>query len=501
MKHSIRAGWVIALKEWTELRRQPGVLVLVVLGPFLVLAAFGLGYRNEELALRTIFVGPADSAYEESIERYAGSIEDYVVPLAFTQDFLAAIEDLREERADVVIVLPPDPAEAVAAGEQSEIAVIHNSIDPIEAIGIEFATEVAVRELNATIVTATLDGLLAGLAELDRSAVELNPLIDDLDQAIQSGDEARIVSSATSLRVGIERVRPVLDVFDSLEGTSAGSEKSESDENDQNSEPGSIDELIVRLDDIAMRTGAADSDLAVLRADLDELSRRADLVLSLDARVLARPFFGDAESLVRQRIRAEHYVAPGATALLLQHLGVVLAALSFVRDERRGILTNYQVGPTSVGSVLVGKLTALSGVVFLAGLAVVFGQVFLVGVPQFGSAPLLVLGIAALSAASVAIGLLLAAISRNELQALQLSMITLLVGLFFSGFLLDLDRIRQPVAWIGMLVPATPAVELMRTVQLRGSRPALGSFALFGLHAALGVGIATLSLRRRWRIT
>ena len=141
--------FVIAMKELKELWRQPKTLVLIVFGPFLVLAAFGAGYRNEEVALRTAFVGPDEGPYEEAIERYSGSIDDYVVPVAFTSNFVLAIDDLKADRVDIVIVLPPRAEAAALEGQQSEIAVIHNSIDPIKQIGIDFATEVAVRELNA----------------------------------------------------------------------------------------------------------------------------------------------------------------------------------------------------------------------------------------------------------------------------------------------------------------------------------------------------------------
>lgn len=422
---AIRTAVVIARKEIVELRRQPAVLALVVLGPFAVLAAFGLGYRNEELSLRTILVGPEDSPYEEALDRYAGSIEDYVVPLAFTSDVFAATEDLRAGRADVVIVLPPSPVSNLLDAERSEIAVIHNSIDPIEQIGIEFAAEVAVRELNATIVTASLDAVLEAAREIDADAA--NEIVRDAVAGV-SNDDGRVALDA------LDRARAIDQTVDDLSAT-----------------------------------------------------------------VLARPFYGETEPLLRKTVRPEHYVAPGATALLLQHLGVSLAALSLVRDDRRGILVDYQVGPTSAGSVLFGKLLSLSVVSFWAGLFVIGGQALVLGVPQRGSWLAIVALLIGVSIASVAVGLALATVSRSELHATQTAMIGLLIGLFFSGFILNTDLFNQPFRSLGLLAPSFPGVTGLRSVQLRGVWPTAGVLVTLLVQAAVAVTFARAMLGRRWR--
>ncbi len=407
---------VIARKELTELARQPKVLLLIVLGPFVVLAAFGVGYRNEEVALRTVFVGPLDSPYEEAVNRYADAIEAYIVPVAFTSDFLAAADDLRADRTDIVIVLPPGVEAATLEGRRSEIAVIHNSIDPIEQIGIDFATEVAVRELNATVVSATLDELLATARTVDN------------------------------------------------------------------------------IVDVQLETRLAPDE----RAELDDVRALVDKVLELEAGTLARPFTGDAESLVRTFVRPEQHVAPGATGLLIQHLGVSIAALSLVRDDRRGLLTDYRLGPASVVSVMLGKLLSLSGITLVAGSLMTSLQVAFLDIPFRGSVLDAALVLIGLATASVSFGLALATLSRSELYATQSAMIVLLIALFFSGFLLDLDRIRPPFDAIANIIPAAPAIAALRNIQLRGTGSG-SAILVLAIQSILGMGAASLLLARRWR--
>lgn len=494
---TMRQAVVVAGKELRELRRQPGVLALVVLGPFLVLAAFGLGYRNEELALRTIFVGAEQGPFEEAIERYADSIDDYVVPLGFTSDLFAATRDLEADRADIVIVLPPAPMKATAEGERSEIAVIHNSIDPIEQIGIEFATEVAVRELNATVVTASLDALLASARSADASGSSLVPLLDDLEKAVATNDEPAVERIAAEIQGQLAAVQPLLDL-----GSLSGAVTSDtgSDDVGDRDEPTSVATIGAYLERVIADPAAAESaDIEELRGEVDRIDEDFATVLALDPVVLSRPFFGDSESLVREPVAAEDHVAPGATALLLQHLGVSLAALSLVRDDRRGLLTDYRVGPVGIVGVLIGKLGALSAVAFGAGALIVAGQTQFLGVPQRGSVGLLASTLALLAVSSVGLGLVLASVGRTELSASQAAMIALLAGLFFSGFILDLDLIREPFRSIGFVVPARPAVSALRTIQLRGEPPVVGDFVVLVTQATVGVVLASTLITRRWR--
>lgn len=480
---------VIAGKELRELARQPWVLAVVVLGPFLVLAAFGLGYRNEELALRTVFVGPTTDRYEEAIDAYAGAIDDYVVPIAFTDDLVTAATDLRADRVDLVIVLPPQPTAGIEEGRRSEIAVLHNSIDPIEQIGIEFATEVAVRELNATVVTAVLDSILRTTSDLDREGASLIRLIEGYRRATEAGDDATAARIAGELAGGVDRMAPALDLFQVQPVTETTP--------DDDDGAASTSQLIEALRLVA--GGRPEAAGLIESQELDDLQRRLELLLRLDATVVARPFTGDAESLVRQSVTPEDYVAPGATVLLIQHLAVSLAALSLVRDRRRGIMTQYQIGPTSVGSVMLGKLLSLSSVGFAAGVLLLALQTQLLGVPLRGSVFLILGYLAALVLASVGAGLVVATISSSELYASQVAMLLLLIAFFFSGFLLDPERVRPPFDSLGALVPATPALEAVRWIQLRGTAPPAATAVLLMAQIAVSLVAASALMTWRWR--
>ena len=58
-------------KELVETIRRPGALVSLVLGPFLIMAIFGLGYNGYRNPLRTVVVVPPDTGLPQNPSDYA----------------------------------------------------------------------------------------------------------------------------------------------------------------------------------------------------------------------------------------------------------------------------------------------------------------------------------------------------------------------------------------------------------------------------------------------
>src|SRR5919202_6793987 len=57
-------------KELTEVRRQPRLLLSLVLGPFLILFLFGIGYAANPQDIRTVVVLPSDSPLTGQADQY-----------------------------------------------------------------------------------------------------------------------------------------------------------------------------------------------------------------------------------------------------------------------------------------------------------------------------------------------------------------------------------------------------------------------------------------------
>ena len=180
----------------------------------------------------------------------------------------------------------------------------------------------------------------------------------------------------------------------------------------------------------------------------------------------------DTQTVVPVPIEPADFFAPSSLALLVQHLAVTFAALSLVRDRELGLFELLRVGPLSSVEILVGKTIAYLLVGLVVGVGLLAASVQLLGVPLAGDAAWAVGSIALVLLASLSLGLLISLVSGSETQAVQWSMLTLLAGLFFGGFFLDLDGLLYPVKALSWLLPVTYGIRLLQDVMLRGIDPA-----------------------------
>ncbi|MCB0197250.1 MAG: hypothetical protein KDJ65_35210, partial [Anaerolineae bacterium] len=80
--------------------------------------------------------------------------------------------------------------------------------------------------------------------------------------------------------------------------------------------------------------------------------------------------------------------------------------------------------------------------------------------------------------------------------AVQYSMIVLLTSVFFSGFLLGLNTLWEPVRVISWSLPATYGILLLRDIMLRGGGLNWPIFAPLLVFGVVLFGLAWWLLRR-----
>ncbi len=435
MSSSPRAGFLRPLiqvfafvrKEMLSVLRQPRLLSVLVIGPFLLLLLFGAGFDQTASVLRTTFVGPQDSVYEDAISQFSGEMERYIIDEGYTTDLVSAERRLAADEIDLIVVLPSEPADKVLNGEQAVITVLHNKLDPIQQTAVQVSAQVAVQELNSLILERVVTDVQA----------EVEPVDDRLDDS----------------------------------------------------------EMIVRQ--LEQLTGVEVEDTEQTADEADQLREAA---AGLDPAVVVRPFRSDAENLLRDPITPNDFFAPAAIALLLQHMALTFAALGLVRDRNLGLFELFRVGPVGPTSILVGKSLAYLMLGAVVGAALLASVTAIIGVPFRGDYLWVGAGLLGLLLASIAWGTVLSLLARSDTQAVQFAMLALLAGLFFGGFLLDLNAIRYPIRLLSFLLPVTFSTRLFRDVMLQGAEPALVDLAGLAAITVVAATVAWLLMRRRLRL-
>jgi ABC-2 type transport system permease protein len=487
-------------KEVADIVRQPRVLLVLVIGPFLVLLLFAVGYDQQQAVLRTTFVGPPGSVYEESMDRFAEELEYYITNEGYGPDLAAAERRLANGEIDLVVVFPDDPAGRVLAGEHAVIRVMHDKIDPIQQTAVEIASQVAVQELNANVLEAVLTRAQDELVPLAESVIRSDADLARLEAAIADRDHTEVRAAAADLGTTSSGMAAIASATVEV-AKLLGVEQTDEQRHELDVVRVAIDELDAAAARIADAGADADpADLAAVESALATIREGADRTLTIEPAVAIRPFASETSNVIRDVVGVNEYFAPAAIALLLQHMVLTFAAMGLVADRSLGLFEVFRVGPIGAAPILVGKYLAYLLIGGAVATALVASVTYGLDVPQRGQVGWLAVGIAGLLLAGIGAGMVLSLVARTEVQAVQYAMLALLSGLFFGGFFLDLDAFRYPVKLVSWALPVTYGVRLLRDVMLRGDAPATVDLAgLAATTLAFGL-LAWYLLARRLRV-
>jgi len=165
-------------KELREVLRRPGVLLSLIVGPFLIMFIFGLGYSGSRSPFATEIVVPEGSNLPTDPSYYADLAPGRLDVVDVTQDEAAAEEHLSSQQVDLVIIAPANAASELRSGNQTTIRVEWNQVDPVYDQLAGLATSILVSSLNAEIVEqAAAEGISFAEGELGPAVENISPEI------------------------------------------------------------------------------------------------------------------------------------------------------------------------------------------------------------------------------------------------------------------------------------------------------------------------------------
>lgn len=167
--------------------------------------------------------------------------------------------------------------------------------------------------------------------------------------------------------------------------------------------------------------------------------------------------------------RSPNFFLPGLTAVLLLFVTTFLTAFAIVREKERGTLEQLFMTPVKPLGLLLGKILPYLGIAYteLAVILVLMRTVF--QVPIHGSVLLLLLLSLPYLFTALSIGMLVSTKANSQAEAMQLSMLTFLPTIFFSGYIFPRETMPLPFYLLSFFVPATYFINITRGIILRGA--------------------------------
>lgn len=168
-------------------------------------------------------------------------------------------------------------------------------------------------------------------------------------------------------------------------------------------------------------------------------------------------------------LESRNFIVPGIMAVIMGLIAALLTSLTIAREWERGTMEQLVSTPVKPAELILGKLLPYSAI-GLANLALsVVMAVFLFHVPLRGSVVLLFSVGTVFVIGTLAQGVLISTIARQQLLASQMAMIsTFLPAFLLSGFAFAIANMPLPVQGITYIVPARYFVALVKGIFLRG---------------------------------
>ncbi len=185
----------------------------------------------------------------------------------------------------------------------------------------------------------------------------------------------------------------------------------------------------------------------------------------------AKPF----EIVIHKKFNPENIssynIVPGLLGVVLTMTLVMMTALAVTRETERGTMESLLATPVMPLEIMIGKLTPyiIVGIIQVSVILILAKILFAIPMTKNLAGWLaLSVGAAMFIIGNLGVGYFISTLSRNQLQAMQMSIFVLLPSIFLSGFAFPFYGLPPWARVLGNLLPITHFLRIVRGALLKG---------------------------------
>ena len=286
-------------KEIFEILRQPRLVVTLVLGPFLILFIFGIGYRTQSSTVRTLFVAQSNSPIlAKDIQQFGQSMDLMLNYVGVTDKLSQALNQLQHGQVDLVIVEPVDATSTIKNNQQAVFILYHHEIDPTKVSYINYLGWLYAGVVNQQVLRSFAVQGQADAVDLHTSLQDAHQNVSAMRQALQTGNFALaqqkqqgLVTNVYSISQAVGISLGLLDGLQQTNGTSDGNpDPVKSTLTDLGQNTNQLGDSTVSMDARLTRLDKVDKDLTDLDTMLAEFQ-------SISPDIIVTPFISETKSI------------------------------------------------------------------------------------------------------------------------------------------------------------------------------------------------------------
>jgi len=165
---------------------------------------------------------------------------------------------------------------------------------------------------------------------------------------------------------------------------------------------------------------------------------------------------------------SRNFIFPGLIAVVMMIMAAILTSLSMAREWETGTMEQLVATPLTGVELIFGKLAPYFAIGVLDLMLCIGVGEFVFDVPLRGSLWLLAPLALIFLFCALAFGMLLSIITKNQLLASQLAIVTTVLPAFLlSGFIFPIENMPQPIQAVTRIVTARYFVTILRGIYLK----------------------------------
>jgi len=165
---------------------------------------------------------------------------------------------------------------------------------------------------------------------------------------------------------------------------------------------------------------------------------------------------------------SSYFMIPGVIGMILYAITSILTATAVVRERERGTIEQLIVTPIRPWELVVGKVLPYVILAFVDTLEVLAIGHWWFGVPVRGSLSLILACSGLMVLSGLGIGLFASTIANTQQEAMLTVWMTLLPGLFLSGFFFPIDAMPKVLQWVSYIIPLRYYLVIIRALLIKG---------------------------------
>jgi len=173
--------------------------------------------------------------------------------------------------------------------------------------------------------------------------------------------------------------------------------------------------------------------------------------------------------LYNPQMRSAYNFVPAIMGMLLMLICAMMTSISIVREKEKGTMEVLLVSPIRPLMIIIAKAVPYLVLAFAILITILLMGRYVLQVPLQGSLLWIIIVSLIYILLALSLGLLISSIANNQLMALLMSAMVLLMPIvMLSGMLFPIESMPVVLQWVSAIVPPRYYIEAMRKLMIMG---------------------------------